>query len=94
MTAAWHPVGMGKKLVRPLRVAALAAFALAVAAAGAPGPAGDALAGALVAVLVAAPLMRVAFFVGRWWQIGDRRYAVVALALLAEIALGAALATA
>ena len=89
---AWHPIGMGKKLVRPLRLAAMAAFVLAVGAAASPGAVGDALGAALVALLVAAPLVRVGFFVGRWWQIGDRRYAIVSLVLLVEIGAGALLA--
>ena len=90
----WHPIGMGKKLVRPLRLAALGTFVLAVAAASSPGDVGDTLGGAMVAFLVAVPLLRVAFFAARWWQIGDRRYALVALVLLLEIGTGALLAMA
>lgn len=91
---AWHPVGMGKRLVRPLRWATAGAFALAVAGAVLPGAVGDAAAGAMIGLLMAVPLLRLAFFVARWWQIGDRRFAVVALLLLVEIGAGAAVALA
>lgn len=93
-TAEWHPVGMGKRLIRPLKFATAAAFVLAVAGAVIPRDVGDVAAGAMIAFLMAVPLLRLAFFVIRWWQIGDRRFAAVALLLLVEIGAGAALALA
>ncbi|HLG00041.1 MAG TPA: hypothetical protein VI916_06195 [Acidimicrobiia bacterium] len=82
---------MGKKLIRPLRIAGFLVFLLAVAAA-IPSSAAEVAGVVMVGVLVAAPLLRVAFFVGRWWQIGDRRFAMIALLLLVEIGAGTALA--
>jgi hypothetical protein len=69
------------------RVAAVA-FVLALAAALLPGDAGEALGIALVVLLVAFPLGRVGLAALRFSRIGDRRYAGVALALLAIVAVG------
>lgn len=90
----WHPVGMGKKLIRPLQIAGFLVFLLAVGAAALPSRAGEAVGAVMVGVLVAAPLLRVAFFVGRWWQIGDRKFALIALVLLVEVGTGTAIALA
>lgn len=90
----WHPQGMGKKLIGPLRIAAASAFFLAVGGALAPGDLGGALRGVLVGLLVATPILRVGFFAGRWWQIGDRRFALAALLLLIEVGAGTLLAAA
>lgn len=49
--------------------------------------AGSAAAG-LLALLVAIPLVRVAWLVVRWFRRGDRRYAAVGLFVLAVAALG------
>lgn len=57
-----------------------------------PGDAGTAVATAVVAAVIATPLLRVAWLVHRWRQEQDRRFTVVGLALLGVIALGAALA--
>jgi len=48
----------------------------------------------VVAILAvtALPLTRVAWLAWRWWRVGDRRYAVVAICLLALVALGPLLA--
>jgi hypothetical protein len=56
-----------------------------------PGPAGDGLGVAVVAAIVAAPLVRVAWLVFRWWQEGDRRFVVTGAALLAIVGIGALL---
>ena len=44
--------------------------------------------GALVVVLVGAPLFRVAWFAARWVRRGDRRYAAVAFGVLAVVVAG------
>jgi hypothetical protein len=53
---------------------------------------GQVLGGALLAVLIATPLLRVAWFVQRWFRRGDPRFALVGLGVLAVVATGAALA--
>lgn len=57
-----------------------------------PGRAGIAVATAVVAVIVAAPLLRVLWLVHRWRQEGDGRFVTLGVALLAVVAVGAALA--
>ncbi|MFM9085703.1 MAG: hypothetical protein ACKORC_04445 [Acidimicrobiia bacterium] len=59
-----------------------------LAAVGAVVPAARWLAGVAIGVLVASPLARVAWLARRWWAIGDRRFALVAVALLALVAVG------
>jgi len=59
-----------------------------------PGAAGIAVATAVVAVIVAAPLLRVLWLVHRWRQEGDRRFVGLGLALLAVVGAGAGLAAA
>lgn len=75
-----------------LERAAVGAFVLAAAAVAVPGDVGEALAVALVALLVATPLVRVALAAVRFSRIGDRRYALVATALLVIVAAGSAVA--
>jgi hypothetical protein len=67
---------------------------LAAVAVVLPGPAGRAVGAVVVTVIVAAPLLRVAWLAYRWWQEADRRFVVTALALLAVVAAGASLALA
>ncbi len=44
--------------------------------------------GALVLVLIGAPLYRVAWFAARWVRRGDRRYAAVAIGVLTVVVAG------
>ena len=69
-----------------------AAMALAIAALVVPGDVGSALGVALVVVLVALPILRVALAGVRFARVGDRRFALVAATLLAIIAAGSAAA--
>lgn len=57
-----------------------------------PDDAGIAVATAVVAAVIAVPLLRVLWLVNRWRQEHDGRFVGVGLALLAVIGLGAALA--
>ncbi len=57
-----------------------------------PDPARTVLAVAVVAAVVAAPLLRVAWLVLRWTHEHDRRFAVAGTGLLAVIGLGGTLA--
>ncbi len=74
-------------LIRFLRVVLVVAVALAVA-----GVFVDGAARAMVVVVIAAPLVRVAWLGVRWVARGDRRYGVVAAGLLAVILVAALLA--
>ncbi len=56
-----------------------------------PGEAGIAVATAAVGAVTAAPLVRVAWLVFRWWQERDRRFIAVGLALLTVVLVGAVL---
>jgi 4-hydroxybenzoate polyprenyltransferase len=57
-----------------------------------PDVAGIAVATAVVAVVIATPLLRVAWLVWRWHQEHDQRFVSIGLVLLAVIGAGAALA--
>lgn len=57
-----------------------------------PGVAAMAVATAVVAVVIATPLLRVAWLVWRWHQEHDQRFVTIGLVLLAVIGSGAALA--
>lgn len=75
-----------------LRAAAAAALVLGALAAAVPGDAGTAIGTAAVGVVIAAPLLRVAWLAKRFVREGDDRFALLALALLAVVATGAVLA--
>lgn len=80
--------------VIPVLLRTATAVALVAAAIGTvtTGRWSTAAGGIAVAVVVAAPLLRVALLGLRWLRVGDRRYALAALALLAVTGGGAALA--
>jgi hypothetical protein len=80
-------------MVLGLRLAALAALVAAIAGL-VPGPVGDAGSVVMAVVLVAAPLVRVAWLAVAWWRAGDRRYAVTGFGLLLVVGAGAVLAIA
>lgn len=79
-------------LAAALRVAAVLAATLALAALVLPGVASDAVGTALVVLLIVAPLLRVGWFVQRWFRRGDPRFGLVGVALLTVVAVGALLA--
>lgn len=68
------------------------AFVLATLGSFLGGSVGRIAAGLSVAVIVAAPLLRVLVVGAHWWRIGDRRFATVAAALLAVVGSGAMIA--
>lgn len=73
--------GRQRRLSQFLRIAAYVTFALAVAALLLPGDAGRVAGFLVVVVLVAVPLLRLAWLGRRWLRKGDRRFALVAAAL-------------
>lgn len=79
-------------LAAGLRVLVAVAVALALGAMVFSGGTGDALGTALVALLVAAPLARTGWFVGRWIVRGDPRFALVGTGVLVVVAVGALIA--
>ncbi len=71
------------------------ALALALALGGLlPGTVGRVAAGALVAVLIAVPLLRVGILSVGWRHSPDRRFALAGVALLAVVGVGALIALA
>jgi membrane protease YdiL (CAAX protease family) len=83
-----------RQLAAFLRAALVAVLVLAVVALVLPADGvAHAAAVGMVVVLVAAPVVRVAWLTGRWWRLGDRRYAGAGAALLAVVAVGLVLAS-
>lgn len=81
-----------RPVTRALRWAVAAVAVLAAAAVLVPDPAGAWFGVALVTVLIGAPLVRVLWFVVRWFRRGDPRYAFVGIGVLVVIAIGTVLA--
>ena len=81
-----------ERMIQVLRLLTGLAFVAAVAGLVLPDPAGEVASGVAVAVVVGAPLIRVAWLAVRWYRRGDRRYASVAAALLLVVATGSAVA--
>jgi hypothetical protein len=81
-----------ERMIQVLRLLTRLALVAAVAGVLLPDPAGEVGAGVAVAVVVGAPLVRVAWLAIRWYRRGDRRYAAVATGLLFVVATGSVLA--
>jgi hypothetical protein len=81
-----------ERMIQCLRVLSWVAFGAALIGVLLPDPAGVAASATAVTVVVAAPLIRVAWLAIRWYRRGDRRYAAVSAGLLLIIALGSVLA--
>ena len=76
------------RLAGLFRIALGGAFVLALGGAFVPGPVGTACAVAALVVLAGAPVVRVAWLTVDWARMGDRRYALVGVALLVVLATG------
>jgi hypothetical protein len=88
-----HPlVGRQAALARALWVVGIAAWCLAGAGVVLPGRAGEIAATALVVVLIAAPVGRVAWLAARWIHRGDPKFAAVAIGLIVIVLSGALVA--
>jgi uncharacterized membrane protein YhaH (DUF805 family) len=89
------PPGLGARLRRQqvlgrvLVVLVTVVGVLAVATLVTPGELSDQLAVITVAALIAAPVIRVAWLAVRWLRLGDRRFALVSLALLVVVGVAA-----
>jgi multisubunit Na+/H+ antiporter MnhB subunit len=81
-----------KRMIRVWSLLTRLAFAAALAGLLLPDPGGAAASAVAVAVVVGAPLLRVAWLAVRWHRRGDRRYAGVAAALLLVVAAGSVIA--
>jgi hypothetical protein len=75
-----------------LRAGLVVAFALALGGAFIPGAVGTASAVACVALLVAAPVLRVGWLTVDWVRAGDRRFAALGGVLLAVLVTSALVA--
>ena len=75
-----------------LRVGLIGAFALALGGAFIPGTVGTASAVACVALLIAAPVLRVAWLTVGWTRQGDRRFAALGGVLLGVLVASAVVA--
>lgn len=84
--------GRQRRLVRFLQAAAIAVLVLAVLSLVLPGDAGRLAADAMVAVVIATPVARVAWLLARWVRRRDLRFAYAAAALLFVVGAGAAFA--
>jgi len=81
-----------RRLVLFLRTAVVVVAIMSAADLIVPEPWQGALGVGVIVVLVAVPLVRVAWLVQRWFRRGDLRFAAVGVALLGIAALGALLA--
>ena len=89
MTAPGHGPRLVRRqvLVRILTVLVALLAVLALLTVALPPPAEEDLARVTVGVLLAIPVVRVGWLGVRWWRLGDRRFALVAAALLGVVAL-------
>ena len=81
-----------ERMIWALRVTIRVTLALAVIGTVAPGSAGELASAMAIGLIIAAPLLRVAWLTYRWWRWGDRRFASVAAVLLVVVGTGSALA--
>ena len=81
-----------ERMIRALRLLSWVAFGAALAGVILPDPVGNAAGATAVGVVVAVPLMRVAWLAIRWYRRGDRRYAAVAAGVLLIVGAGSVLA--
>jgi len=80
------------RMTAMLRFLIKAAFVAALAGVVLPRPLGTVASGVAVGIVVAAPLLRVAWLAIRWYLRGDRRYAAVAASLLVVVGSGSVIA--
>jgi hypothetical protein len=81
-----------ERMTWALRVTTGVTLVAALLGAFVPGEFGRSASAVAVGLVIAAPLLRVAWLAYRWWRWGDRVYASVAAALLLVVGTGAAIA--
>ena len=81
-------LGRYRPLSRLITAGIIAVALLAVGALAAGGGLGDSLGTAMVALLAAIPLLRVAWLAGRWFRRGDPRFATLGLLVISVPVLG------
>jgi hypothetical protein len=81
-----------ERMIGVLRLFSRVALGAALVGLLLPGPVGRAASATAVTVVVAAPLVRVAWLAVRWYRRGDLRYAAIAAALLLIVGAGSVLA--
>jgi hypothetical protein len=85
--------GRQRALVLFLRATLVLVVASSAAALALPGGAGETASTAMIALLIAIPLVRVAWLVVRWLRLGDLRFAATAAGLLVIVGTGALVAS-
>lgn len=81
-----------ERMIRALRLTIGVAFIGALVGTVVPGDVGRVASVAAVGVIVAAPLVRVAWLTYRWYRWGDRGFASLAALLLLVVGAGTAIA--
>lgn len=81
-----------ERMIWALRLTTRITFAAALAGTLLPGHGGRTASAVAVGLVIAAPLVRVAWLAYRWGRWGDRRFASVAGALLLVVGTGTAIA--
>jgi uncharacterized membrane protein YhaH (DUF805 family) len=82
-------IGRQRYLARALEVLMVLTVIVAGATLVLPGRAGEVAGTAMVAALIAAPVVRVGWLLVRWARLGDRRFALTAAALLGVLLVAA-----
>ncbi len=81
-----------ERIIWALRITLRVTLVAAVLGTVLPGAAGRSASAAAVGLIIAAPLLRVAWLTYRWWRWGDRAFASVAAALLLVVGTGTVVA--
>jgi hypothetical protein len=81
-----------ERIIRAMRITIRVTLVAALLGTFVPGEVGRVVSASAVGLVIAAPLLRVAWLTYRWWRWGDRAYASVAAALLVVVGTGAAIA--
>ena len=81
-----------ERIIWALRITTRVTLIAALAGTFIPGETGRSASAAAVALVIAAPLLRVGWLAYRWWRWGDRAFASVAASLLLVVGTGTAIA--